>query len=112
MRSLYVLKMYHVRLYIVEKMGFGMVPRRCEIHFKHQPLLQNTCIFYISETLAAYVGVYLHTHALAHVRSPLPTYVGREPLWSFYFQKYIFAHLKGYIFHFNTPYVNLISDWL
>ena len=22
-----------------------------------------------------------------------------------------FAHLKGSIFHFNTPQVNLISDW-
>ena len=21
------------------------------------------------------------------------------------------SHLKGYIFHFNTPQVNLISDW-
>ena len=50
-------------------------------------------------------------HILAHVRRSLPGYAGRRPLWSFYFQKYIFARLKGYIFHFNTPQVNLISDW-
>ena len=46
-----------------------------------------------------------------------PTYVGRCPCtWTeghfgLFFQKYIFLHLKGYIFHFNTPQVNLISDW-
>ena len=28
------LKMYHVRLYIVEKMGFETTPRRCGIHSK------------------------------------------------------------------------------
>ena len=27
-------------------------------------------------------------------------------------QKQIFAHLKGYIFYFNTPQVNLISYWV
>ena len=32
-------------------------------------------------------------------------------LWSNYFQKNSFAYLKGYIFHFNTPQVNLISSW-
>ena len=50
-------------------------------------------------------------HALAHVCRLLPMYVDRGPLWSFYFRKWIFAHLKGYIFHFNPPQVNLISDW-
>jgi len=39
-----VLKTYHVRLYIVEKMGFGMAPRRCGIHSKPQQLLQKTCL--------------------------------------------------------------------
>ena len=39
---LYLLKIYHVRLYIVEKMGFGMAPRRYGIHSKPQPLLQKT----------------------------------------------------------------------
>ena len=45
-------------------------------HSKSQPLFQKTCIFYIFETLARYIGVCLCTHALAHVRRPLPTYVG------------------------------------
>ena len=48
-----VLKMYHVRLYIVGKTGFGTAPKGCEIHFKPQPLLQKTCFFYVSETLVA-----------------------------------------------------------
>ena len=39
---LYLLKIYHVRLYIVEKMGFGTAPRRYGIHSKPQSLLQKT----------------------------------------------------------------------
>ena len=109
MGFLCVLKMYHVRLYIVEKMGFGTASKQCEIHSKPQPLLQKTCSFYVSETLAAYARVCLHTHALTHVQA-VATYVGRGPLWSFYFQKYIFAHLKVIFFHFNTPQVNFISN--
>ena len=34
-----VLKIYHVRLFIVEKMGFGTTLRGCGIHSKPQPLL-------------------------------------------------------------------------
>ena len=34
-----VLKIYHVRLFIVEKMGFGTTLRGRGIHFKPQPLL-------------------------------------------------------------------------
>ena len=68
---------------MMEKMGFGMAPRRCGIHSKPQPLLQKTCIFHAFETLAAYAKMCLCMHALAHVRRPLPTYVGRGPLWSF-----------------------------
>ena len=83
MGFLCVLKMYHVRLYIVEKIGFGMASRRCEIHSKPKSLLQKTCMFYIFETLAAYVGECLRTHALAHVSRPLLTYASRGPLWSF-----------------------------
>ena len=54
MGFLCILKMYHVRLYIVEKMGFGTTPRRCGIHSKPQPLLQKTRLFHASETLAMY----------------------------------------------------------
>ena len=105
-----ILKIYHVRLYILEKMGFGTAPRQYGIHSKFQPLLQKTCLFYVSKTLAAYAGVFLYTHALAHVCKLLPMYMGQGPLWLFNFQKQIFAHLKGYIFDFNTSQVNLISD--
>ena len=71
-----VLKIYHVRLYIVEKIGFGIATRRCEVYSKPQPLLQKTCLFCVSEPLVAYAGVCQHTHALAHVRRLLPAYVG------------------------------------
>ena len=111
MGFLCVLKMYHLRLFIIEKMGFGMAPRRCKIRSKSQSLLQKTYISYTSKTLATYARMCLRTHALARVCRLRPTYVGRGPLWSFYFQKQIFAHLKGYMFHFNTPQVNLIFDW-
>ena len=72
MEVLCVLKMYHVRLFIVEKMGFGTAHRRCEIHFKPQSLLQKTCLSYTFETLAAYVGMFLHRHALATHASHSP----------------------------------------
>ena len=39
--NLYVLKMYHVRLFIVEKKGFGAAPRRCRIHSKLQPFCRK-----------------------------------------------------------------------
>ena len=103
--------MYHVRLYIVEKIGFEMAPRWCGIHSELQPLLQKTCIFHTSETLVVYARICLLTHALAHVCRLLPTYVGRGPLWSFISKNRIFAHLKVYIFHFNIPQVNVIFDW-
>ena len=61
-------------------MGFGMTPTQCGIHSKSQPLLQKNFLFYVSKTLAAYIGVLLHTHALAHVCRLLPMYVGRGPL--------------------------------
>ena len=88
-----------------------MASRQCGIYSKPQPLLQKTYLSYASETLAAYIGMCLRMHALARVCKPRPTYAGQGPLWSFYFQKQIFAHLKCYIFHFNTPQVNLIYDW-
>ena len=101
-----VLKMYHVRLYIVEKIGFGIAPRLCEIHFKPQPLLQKTCIFHASKPQmrtqeCAYVCMLWPTYT--HIRGPRATLI-------IFFQKQIFAHLKGFIFHFNTPQVNFIYD--
>ena len=38
-KFLCVLKIYHVRLFIVEKMGFRTTLRGCGIHSKPQPLL-------------------------------------------------------------------------
>ena len=107
---LYFLKMYHVRLFIMEKMGFGMAPRRCGIRSKPQPLLQKTFLFYIFETLVAYAGVCLRMHALAHVHRLLPTYWASGHFDHFIFKNRFFVHLKGYIFHFNTPQVILKSD--
>ena len=44
-------------LYNGKKWGFEVVPRRCGVHSKPQPLLQKTCLSYTSETLATYVGM-------------------------------------------------------
>ena len=79
--------MYHVRPFVVEKMGFGMVPRQRGIRSKLQLLLQKTCLSFASETLVAYARMCLRTHALTHVHRPRITYAGRGLLWSFYFQK-------------------------
>jgi len=57
-----------------------MAPRQCGINSKLQPLLQKTCFFHTSETLAVYAGLCLRTHALARVCKSQPMYVG---LWSF-----------------------------
>ena len=75
MGFLCVLKMYPVRLFIVEKMGFRTAPRRYEISSKPQPLLQKNCLSYTSETLVEYTGMCLPTHALAHVHRPRATLV-------------------------------------
>ena len=65
-----VLKMYYVRIFIVEKMGFRMAPRQFKIHSKLQPLFQKTCLSYASKTLATYARLCLRTHALDHICRP------------------------------------------
>ena len=70
-----VLKIYHVRLYIVEKMRFGTTPRQCGIRSKSMQLLQKTCLSYISEALAVYAGMCLRTYVLARVHRPRATLV-------------------------------------
>ena len=92
--------MYYVRLFIVEKIGFGIAPRQCGIYFKPQPLLQKTCFSYAFETIAAYARMCLRTHALARIRKLQLTYVGREPLWSFNFSKIDFCSFKRLYFPF------------
>ena len=81
----------HVRLFIVEKMEFGMAPRRCRICFKPQPLLQKTCLSYASETLATCSG--LRTQATTHVHRPRATLVKLFP-------KIDFCSLKRLYFPF------------
>ena len=76
MRFMCVLKIYHIRHFIVEKMGFGTALKQCGIHSKSQPLLQKTCLFHASKTLAMHTGMCQCTHALAHEHKPLPMYVG------------------------------------
>ena len=61
MGFLCVLKMYRVKPFIAEKMGFGMAPRRYKIPSKPQSLLQKTFLSYASETLAAYACFSSHT---------------------------------------------------
>ena len=75
MRFLCVLKMYHERLYIVKKMGFGIAPRRCGIHSKPQLLLQKACLSYTSETLVTYACFSSRTQAVTHVHRPRATLV-------------------------------------
>ena len=102
MEFLCVLKMYHVRFYIVEKMGFGTASRRCGIHSKPQPLLKKTCISYTFETLAACVGMCLRMHALV-------VYAGCDPhtqakdyfgLFIYLFPKIDFCSFKRLYFLF------------
>ena len=57
----------------------------------------------LRKSMLAYACFGSRTQASTHVHGPRATLV-------FYFRKYIFAYLKCYIFHFNTPQVNLISD--
>ena len=92
------------KAFIVEKTGLGIAPIRCGIHSKPQRLLQKNCLFHAFKTLVAYARLCLLTQVDAHVCGPRATSV-------FYFSKYIFSYLKGYIFYFNTPYVNLIFNW-
>ena len=75
MRFLCVLKMYHVGLFIVEKMGFGTDLKQCRSHSKPQPLLQKTCLSYAYKTIAAFTIMYLRSHALARVCRPRATLV-------------------------------------
>ena len=67
MGFLCVLKMYHIRLFIVEKMGLerlvddgGFIP-----NLSHY--CKKTCLSYTSETLAAYIRMCLRKYALARV---------------------------------------------
>ena len=89
-------------------MGFGTAPRQCEIHSKPQPLLQKNCIFHTFEPK-------LRMQDCAYVRILWPIYTGFYPrMWAegyfgLLFSKIDFCAFN--IFHFNTPQVNLVSNW-
>ena len=76
--SMCVLKMYYVRLYIVEKWGLEwfLDDMRFIPNLNHYCRKLTLFFFNVFETLVVYAGEYLRTHALAHVRRLLPTYVG------------------------------------
>ena len=82
-----------------------MAPRWCEIHSKPQSLIQKNCFFYVSETLATYADLCLHTRACGLY----PQTMGF--LWPSFFKNRFFL-IKSYIFHFNISQVNLTSDWI
>ena len=88
MRFLYVLKIYHVKLFIVEKMGFGTAPRRCALAIIAENLIVENA------------RMCLHMHALARVRKPRLTYVGQRPFWLFNFPKIDFCSFKRLYFPF------------
>ena len=104
MRFLCVLKMYHVRLYTMEKKkGFGTAPRQCGIHSKSQPLLQKTFISYASETLATYTRTCLRTHAIrTYVFHMLRTYVMILCNWLILWQNTLYLYLGRFRMCLNT----------
>ena len=71
--------MYHVRLYIVEKIGFGTASKQCGIRSKPQPLLQKNRLSYTFETLAAYTGTCLRMHTLARICKLRATLINSFP---------------------------------
>ena len=58
----YPLKIYHFRLYVVEKKGFGAVSRQCGF-VPNQVLMQKNLSFLVSKTLTcALIPLYLRMH--------------------------------------------------
>ena len=64
-----------------------MAPKRYGIHFKPQSLMQKTCLFYVSETLAVHINLCLCTQRVAYVRRFVPVYTNRGFSLAFIFQK-------------------------
>ena len=48
--------------------------------FQISVIIAENLHFYVYETLVAYAGVCMRTHALAHLRKVLPKCVGWRPL--------------------------------
>ena len=80
-------EIYHVKLYIVEKLGFGTAPKQCGIHSKPQSLMQKTFLLITSKTLTAYAGLCLCMHVL-DLRMHTHVYVHRPRVFlTFIFKK-------------------------
>ena len=106
-----VLKMYHVRLFIVEKMGLEWL-------LDDVGFIQNLSRYCRKLVFYMLLKPQLRMQKCAYIRMLWPTYVGCCPCtWAeghfghfISKNRFFFSHLKGYIFHFNTSQVNLISD--
>ena len=108
---LYVLKMYHVRLYIVEKNRVWNGSQTTWDSFQTSTIIVENLHFScfwnpscVLRSVPAYIYFGLCTQTAAHVR-------GLRAILVILFPKIDFCSFKSYIFHFNTPQVNLISDW-
>ena len=100
MGFLCVLKMYHVKLYI---MGKNRVWNGSQIMWDSFQTLANIAenfLSYASKTLTVYAGMCLRMHALACVHRPRPTYVGRGPFGHFISKNGFFFSFKRLYFPF------------
>ena len=109
MEFLYVLKMYHVKLFIVEKKwGLERLPNNA----RFIPNLSHYCKKIAFSIL---LKPKLRMQDCAYVRILWPIYTGFYPrMWAegyfgLLFSKIDFCAFN--IFHFNTPQVNLVSNW-
>ena len=111
MGFLCVLKMYHVRLYIMEKNRVWNGSQTMWDSFQTSVIivenLHFSC-FWNPSCVCRSVPMYTYfgscTQTATHVCGPRAILV-------ILFPKIDFCSFKSYIFHFNTPQVNLISDW-
>ena len=111
MRLLFLLKIYHIRLFIVRKKGFGTISRQCGICSKPQHKCKKLILYSLLEiTMHAQDGP---TYACRKLCVQADSCV-RIARFSFglIFQILIYLLIKSYIFHFNTSQINLTSNWV
>ena len=104
MKFLYVLKIYHVRNFIVWKKGFGTIPRRCGIRSKPQ----HRCRKFV---LYNFLEIALRAQDQAYIRGADSCVRIVRVSFGLIFQKLIYLLIKRYISHFNTSQVHL-NFWL
>ena len=107
-----VLKMYHVRLFIVEKNGVWNDSQTMWDLFQTSAIIAKNLYFLcfwnpscVRRNVPAYTCFSLRTQAMTHVHRLRATLV-------ILFPKIDFCSFKRLYFPFNTPQVNLISDWV